>query len=348
MDASHPTNLQYAAGEKLNTKCPTRKPYRTQMPSSSPYAKLKTRLDHGDIAILDGATGTELQRRGIDMDPAAWCGVASLANQQTLTEIHTDYIAAGAEVVTANTFATSRVVLAQAGYGDKVAEINRAAVDAALSAREAAGNPDVVVAGSLSHLATFSGTNPAPDQRPSEAEAADAFHELAALLKSLGVELLLLEMMYKPTLVPLVVEAARATGLPVWFGLSARRGPDERLLSYLPEAEVPLQRIVDLIPEAGPGGIDAAGCMHSGAEVTSEALTLIRKRFKGPLAAYPDSGYFEMPDWRFHDVIAPERLEQFYLDWLDQGAQIIGGCCGLTIDHVKAAVRARDRYQDAL
>ena len=142
-----------------------------------------------------------------------------------------------------------------------------------------------------------------------------------------------------------VVAAALASGLPVWFGLSARRGADGRLLSFYPQADIPLSEIVAMIPKRG---IDAAGCMHSGAEITGEALKAIRKRFKGPLTAYPDSGYFEMPDWNFHDVIAPKRLEEFYLDWLGQGAQVIGGCCGLTVEHVKAAVRARDRFHDAL
>ncbi len=311
-----------------------------------PYSTLNKRLAGGDIVILDGATGTELQRRGIDMDPAAWCGVASLDNQQTLAEIHGDYIAAGAEVITANTFASSRVVLKQAGHGDKTEEINRAAVEAALRARDAAGANDVVVAGSLSHMVYLASDKvAAPTELPSEEEAAEAFHEQAQILKDAGAELLLLEMMYHPARTPKVVEAALDTGLPVWFGLSARRGADGRLLSFFQEADLPLAEIVKLIPSRG---IDAAGCMHTGAEITGAALTEIRKRFKGPLSAYPDSGYFEMPDWQFQDVIAPERLQRFFLDWLDQGAQVIGGCCGLTAAHIRAAVRARDRYQNAL
>ena len=57
---------------------------------------------------------------------------------------------------------------------------------------------------------------------------------------------------------------------------------------------------------------------------------------------YPDSGYFEMPDWRFVDVITPERFEDFCREWIASGVQILGGCCGLTVAHVRAAVRARD------
>ena len=78
------------------------------------YAALKARLDSGAIAVLDGATGTELQRRGVPMDATAWCGDAVLKNSGTLTQIHLDYIAAGADVITANTFATSRAVLSAA------------------------------------------------------------------------------------------------------------------------------------------------------------------------------------------------------------------------------------------
>ena len=82
--------------------------------------------------------------------------------------------------------------------------------------------------------------------------------------------------------------------------------------------------------------------MHSGADLVTEALTSVRRHFDGPLMAYPDSGYFEMPDWRFVDIISPDRFETFCRDWISGGVQIIGSCCGLTVEHVKASVRARD------
>jgi S-methylmethionine-dependent homocysteine/selenocysteine methylase len=87
------------------------------------YKSLMGRLAHGGIAILDGATGTELEKRGVVMDPAAWCGPATLGNDTILTGIHADYIAAGADVITANTYAASRLMLTGAGYGDRVEEI---------------------------------------------------------------------------------------------------------------------------------------------------------------------------------------------------------------------------------
>ena len=306
------------------------------------YNHLKQRLNAGEVVIMDGGTGTELQRRGASMDPAAWCGPATLRSEKLLTEIHADYIAAGAEIVTANTFASSRLMLSRAGYGEQVEEINRRAVEAALRARdEASGGASVAVAGSLSHMVPMAeGTMVVdPGKRPDDAETAAAFHELAQILAATGCDLIILEMMYHPERTRLVLNAALATGLPVWFGLSARKAKDGTLATYHRPEELPLDEVAALIPGQG---VDAAGVMHSGAELMVEALQTVRLHFDGPTMVYPDSGYFEMPDWRFVDVITPERFEDFCREWIASGVQILGGCCGLTVAHVRAAVRARD------
>ncbi len=307
------------------------------------YQDIKRRLDAGEIVVLDGGTGTELQRRGAQMDPSAWCGPASLNNSELLTQVHLDYINAGADVITANTFASSRLMLTPAGYGDRVEEINRIAVDAALRARDLATakspNRKIAVAGSLSHMVPVAAGTAKVDQNrvPSNNELAHAFGELAGILKSSGVDHIMLEMMYEPNRVPIALNAALATDLPVWFGMSARRTPNGRVVTFDQHQEVPLEEITKLIPKTG---VDVAGVMHTGAEIIGETLTAIRKNFSGPMSAYPDSGYFEMPDWRFVDVIAPDRLENFFSSWINVGAQVIGGCCGLTVDHIHAASRS--------
>ena len=307
------------------------------------YQDIKRRLDTGEIIVLDGGTGTELQRRGAQMDPSAWCGPASLNNSELLTQVHIDYINAGADVITANTFASSRLMLTPAGYADRVEEINRIAVDAALRARDLATakspNRKIAVAGSLSHMVPVAAGTAKVDQNrvPSNNELAHAFGELAGILKSSGVDHIMLEMMYEPNRVPIALNAALATDLPVWFGMSARRTPNGRVVTFDQHQEVPLEEITKLIPKTG---VDVAGVMHTGAEIIGETLTAIRKNFSGPMSAYPDSGYFEMPDWRFVDVIAPDRLENFFSSWINVGAQVIGGCCGLTVDHIHAASRS--------
>src|SRR5438132_13891527 len=103
--------------------------------SAAPIEHLNARLASGDVVVIDGATGTELQARGVPMDDAAWCGVANLEHADVVRAVHEDYIRAGAAVVIANTFSTDRNRLAEAGLADRVEEVNRSAVEAALEAR---------------------------------------------------------------------------------------------------------------------------------------------------------------------------------------------------------------------
>jgi len=305
------------------------------------YERLKERLSAREIIILDGATGTELERRGASMDQAAWSGRAALDNEHLLTQIHADYIAAGADVITANTYASSRLMLAKAGLADRVREINERAIAAALRARDGAANGSaVVVAGSLSHMVPLlqgaAATDPA--HLPSDAEIEDALFEVAEILRRAGCELVILEMMYHPRRIAAALNAALSTRLPIWFGISARRNRHGHAISYNQSEEISLDSIAALIPNVG---IDAAGMMHTNVELIADTVDVVRRHFDGPLMAYPDSGYFEMPNWRFSDVIAPERFQAFCSDWIASGVQIIGGCCGLTPDHIRAAVRAK-------
>ncbi len=303
------------------------------------YPEIQRRLRSGGIVILDGGTGTELQRRGVPMDPEAWCGLATLGNAEVLEGIHRDYIAAGADIITANTYASSRLMLGPAGFADRFEEINRTAIDAAHRAREASGRDDVLVAGSLSHeVGRDAGPNLA--QVSSDAEMADAFGELAALMREEGCDLILLEMMYYPERIGLAFQAALETGLPVWAGFSARRGQGGQVLSFAPETNIAFEDIVEVLNEFD---VAAAGVMHTPSDVVGGAIAILRNAFTGPLMAYPDSGYFKMPLWQFEDVILPEDFRRFATEWVESGVQIIGGCCGLSPEHIAAISALKDR-----
>ena len=299
------------------------------------YAEIDRRLRDGGIVILDGGTGTELERRGVPMNPDAWCGPATLENAGILEAIHRDYIAAGADVVTANTYASSRLMLEPAGFADRFEEINRTAVHAALRAREASGRADVVVAGSLSHMCPVVGGTSQPDvtRIPPRTVVTEALAELADLFRREGCDLILLEMMYDPDRMGPAFEAAIETGLPVWAGFSARRGAGGDVLSFLPERDVPVQDLAAVLQDFD---VAAAGIMHTPSNLTGDAVAALRGSFAGPLMAYPDSGYFEMPQWQFNDIIPPDEFRRFAGEWVDAGVQIIGGCCGLSPEHIAA------------
>lgn len=306
------------------------------------YSEIARRLGDGGVVILDGGTGTELERRGVPMNPNAWCGAATLENTAVLEAIHRDYIAAGADVITANTYASSRLMLTAAGLADQVAEINATAVRTAHKARDASGRADVLVAGSLSHMSPVAGGTARVDRTrmPSGAEMAEAFGEMAALLRAEGCDLIVLEMMYDPERMEPAFKAATEAGLPVWAGFTARRDDTGRVLSFTPDQEIPFEELVGILKDYE---VAAAGVMHTPSNLIGDAVAIVRQAFAGPLMAYPDSGYFKMPHWQFEDVIPPVEFFRFASAWVEAGVQIVGGCCGLSPQHIAAIAPLKDQ-----
>ena len=289
-------------------------------------ATLGERLENNEVILLDGATGTELERRGVPMDGIAWSAAAIETHPDVLRQIHIDHIQAGAEVVITNSFGTSRNVLEAAGFGDKVEALNRRSVELALEARDAAGvEHDVFVAGSISSFAP--GYD--PSKAPTESTARELHAEQAELLIRSGVDLIMLEMMGCIDLATYAIETALATGMPVWVGLSCRRAADGSLLFWGGE---PFDEALDAL--LGLGG-QAITIMHTQTDSAVEALAMVKARWDGPFGAYAHSGKFIMPNFQFHGVISPDDYCVEARQWVDMGAQIIGGCCGITPDHIR-------------
>ena len=262
---------------------------------SSALAAMTERLIAGSTVIIDGATGSEIERRGATMNKNAWCSTATLTHPKILQKVHEDYIRVGAKLITANTFSTNRIMLGPAGLGEEVERINRAAVKIASAARSAQrADNEVVIAGSMSHQEprNANGVRVAT----SATDARKNFHEMARILASAGVDLLILEMMCIPEMANLAIEAARDTGLPFWVGFSVRANTQGELESYVVEglSAKAMFNAIDLTDA------QVAGIMHSKASITTPALDILRTRWDGPLMAYPDSGYFTPPPLAIH------------------------------------------------
>ena len=301
---------------------------------------LNQRLDEGDILVLDGATGTELERRGAPMSTGAWCALATELAPQILLEIHEDYIRSGADIITANTFSNARHMLEQEGAGDRVVHLTRQAVEIARRARDrASGGRDVAVALSLSHqMPVIPGdSRDDPALRPPPDVVLANLQEVVVAGCEAGVDLILLEMMSRPIHMELALEAAGESGLPFWCGLSAR-SVDGKIVSYAWE-DYPFS---DCVEAALKGRPDVVGVMHSNVDATGPALDILREKWKGPMSAYPDSGLFRMPEWQFIDIITPEDLVGEARQWIGKGVRALGGCCGLGIDHIEALAGLRD------
>jgi len=298
--------------------------------SAAPIERLSARLADGEVVVIDGATGTELEARGVPMDDAAWCGVANLEYAAVVRDVHADYIRAGAAVVIANTFSTDRMRLGDAGIGDRVEEVNRKAVAAALEAREVTGASDVVVAGSLSRAAAFT-IDGAPCQVSRE-ELLEVYSEQARILADAGVELIALEMITGIGHGGPALEAARSTGLPVWLGLSADRAPDGRLAVWQDhDAD-----FGDAVEALVAPDLAAVLVMHTDVADVDDALDAVFRRWDGPVGVYPHVGGFVPPSWQFDESFTPGELVEHTRRWVERGARIVGGCCGLGPAYIRA------------
>jgi homocysteine S-methyltransferase len=219
-------------------------------------------------------------------------------------------------------------MLEPAGFGDRVAEANRTAVRLAQEARDAAAERPVAVAGSICEW-VFDRES----RFVEPAAQAAALHEQAELLAEAGVELIALEMCLDPPESALAAEAALATGLPVWAGMSCGRYPEAPRLQVFRGATRGGGDFESLVETLAGYPLGAMTVMHSPLPDTVEGLEVVRRHWQGPLGAYPEAGYFIMPNWQFQ-AVSDEELLGAARDWLAQGTRIVGGCCGLGPRHI--------------
>ena len=298
------------------------------------YKIIQQKLDAGETIILDGGTGTDIQRRGAPMSGDTWCAEANLTHPDIVRAVHEDYIRVGADIITANTFASSALSFNHYRRDDDLLKIDAAAV--AIAKQAARGKP-VAVAGSVS---TMRPVEPGSDRTLKErewpeAQARELFKRKVENLVAAGVDLLMMEMMRDVDYSVYATEAAIATGLPVWVGISVERDKDGVLVGFGRED----QKLEDVTKRLAACKPAVMNIMHTSSNDTDEALEILRKYWKGPTGVYPECGYFKSPDWQFVDVITPADLVTKSHDWQGQGATIFGGCCGIGPDHIAALAK---------
>jgi methionine synthase I (cobalamin-dependent) len=285
------------------------------------------------------------------MNSSAWCGVANKTHPDIVRQVHEEYIRAGADVVTANTFSTSRHVLASAGLADETVSINARAVELA---REAVNNvsPErpVAVAGSMSNMLAWIPGTVSPDLRflPTPEEEFNNYQEVAQTLAKSGVDLILMEMMTDIDRSSLAISAAVETGLPVWIGTSCTLRDDGSASVWNQDSEEPATRLspdhlksedkpYDTLIEAMLSfQPQVMGVMHSTIETTNAGLQTLFEHWQGPVMAYPETTSEVRKG--ISNKVEPANFAAHCHDWVESGVQIIGGCCGTTIEHIRAMV----------
>ena len=294
-------------------------------------------LGGGEFVLMDGALGTELERRGVPFEGSAWSALAVRDHGDIVGQTHADYIRAGSRLHIVNSFALARHVLEPLGLGPEFEFLNRRAVqlfdDAA--AQSGVERSTLWAAGSLSTFAAHSDRS----LLPRGAALSENYRRQAEILRAAGVDLLALEMLFDIDTSRAMLRAARSTGLPAILGFTCQWHAEQRgrvsARRDLGLAVEPLDKILPAVLEQADPKATIVAIMHSDIDVTDAALEVLRSCWDGPLAIYPNSGYFVDLRMQFDSVCSPGEFCRAALRWIDRGAQIVGGCCGIGPAHIE-------------
>ena len=287
---------------------------------------LEQRLSSGETLLLDGATGTELERRGASTALPLWSAPALRDQPELVEAIHADYAAAGVDALTANTFRTQRRTLSRGGWGDQAGALTQRAV--ALAHRAAAAvAPErrVFVLGSAPTLEDCY----RPDLVPDDATLALEHREHADHLVAANVDAILVETMNTIREAIGATRAARAAGAAVlvsfvcWEGPTLLSGePLDTALAAVAEYE-PLALLVNCLP---PSNVEP--CLG--------ALAATQR----PFGVYANLGTpDDVTGFSRSKDCAPDAYAAHAARWREAGAQLVGGCCGTTPAHLRAVVQ---------
>ena len=272
--------------------------------------------------------GTELERRGVATELPLWSTLALLEGPQRVTEIHQDYAAAGAEILTANTFRTQQRTLRRKQRTETAEELTRCAVELARKVSTEASRP-ILVAGSAPPLEDCY----RPDLVPDNAALAREHSEHLRYLLEAGVDLVLIETMNSIREADAAARAAAEYGVPFFA-------------SFVCEGNARLLSGEDLRDAAGVALGHGALCVLvncAPAAGVSECLAVLKSAVVGSagdasetpyFGAYPNLGAPLGDDWS--EPCSPQEFARYGVAWTSAGARALGGCCGTSPLHIRA------------
>jgi 5-methyltetrahydrofolate--homocysteine methyltransferase len=283
-----------------------------------------SRLRSDRVIVADGAMGTMLQEAGLPtgMPPEAWM----LENPGAVRQVHTAYMEAGADLILTCTFGGTQARLTRKGFGERVAEVNRRAVEIAREATQGAA----YVAGDIGPLGQFL----SPIGPLSYEQAVQAFTEQIVALAEAGVDVLYIETMSAMEEMQAAVESARrvAVDTPVFATFSFDHfGRTNMGVSPEQAAEALLE-----------WGVEAFGA-NCGAtlEMTESAVTKMHEAApEASLVVKPNAG---IPHAVGREIVydgTPEDMAAYAQRFVALGARVVGGCCGSGPAHIAAIASA--------
>jgi len=277
----------------------------------------KNLLKVNKVIILDGAMGTELDRRG-SPDKCA----SNLTHPEIVEQIHRDYFNAGSNAAITNTFSMTRVYIETHNLKIDVEEVNRSGVKLA---RNAVGDDGYVLGdiGSTGQMLEPYGTY-------KEETLYDTFKEQASILSNSGVDCFIIETMFDLREALCAVRACKdVSGIPVIASMSFQTVKNGGRTMMGNSAEECTIRLTE-------EGADAVGanCGDLSPKEMAEVVSIIKKSTKLAIAAQPNAGKPKKEGEKVF-YMEPELYSTETLECYRAGASIIGGCCGTTPEHIR-------------
>lgn len=276
------------------------------------------------ILVLDGATGTNLQKAGMPTGvcPEKWI----LEHKDIMLELQMNYINAGSNIIYAPTFSGNRIKLEEYGLDKDLEKMNLELVALSKEAVAKTGYR-AYVAGNL----TMTGRQLYPIGKLSLEELIDVYKEQIAVLVKADVDLLVVETMMSLAEARAAVIAAKETcELPIVVSMTYNE--DGRTLYGTPP-EVAVTVLQSL-------GVDAIGVNCSTGPAEMIPLVAKMKEYANiPILAKPNAGMPELIDGETVYAMTPEEFAEYGRQLVEAGANLIGGCCGTTKDHISALAR---------
>ena len=280
-----------------------------------------TRIAQG-VRFLDGATGSNLMKAGM---PRGCCTEKwILDNPQALTQLQSQYVAAGSQILYAPTFQAQPIALEREGLADQTESVN-----AQLVALSRSISPDVLVAGDLTTLATFTDSW---DPEKFDLLVENYRRQIAGLLEG-GADLLVAETLLYPQEAEAIFTATEleSPGAAVMYSFTMQA--DGSLFSGMDAGNV--------LRELEQSGAAAVGfnCVAAD-DMTQYLVTKLRRYVKGPLLCKPNAGVPVIgPDNLPHYGMNPQEFSRIVAECTQAGATLLGGCCGTTPAHIAAISR---------
>jgi 5-methyltetrahydrofolate--homocysteine methyltransferase len=298
-------------------------------------ASLEGLLEERGILVADGGMGTLLMSMGMtpEAPPELWNADAP----DRIRGIHDAYVEAGADILLTNTFGGTTMRLGHKGLADRAAELNRAGVELAREAAEAAGHP-VLVAGSMGPA----GALMEPLGSLGAARAEELFTAQAAVLAEAGVDILWMETMSALEEMSAAVAAASGRGVPVVATMSF--DTNGRTMMGVPPADLGAWWVAhDLQPAAigancGIGPKETVAAVGAMAETAPGTLLIAKGNCGRPVLDCDSNVTYP---------VGPAGMGDYAREAVAAGARIIGACCGSTPAHIAEIRRAVDEARGA-